>query len=101
MSVRPIFAVAVVMPLMGCSPDTRDGEAETIDSALARVEKQCRVTPGTLTLGADNYVKFQPAVDEKYERVDCVMRELKKPEFANHVKLGFVGNEMHPREEQK
>lgn len=101
MSVRPIFSVAVAMLLLGCSPAAHDGEAETIASALARVEQQCRVTPGTLTLGADNYVKFQPAVDEKYERVDCVMRDLKKPEFANHIKLGFVGNEMHPREEQK
>lgn len=86
---------------MSCSPSQDAGRNETLSSALARVEKQCGMKPGTLTLGADNYVKLQPAVDEKYERIDCVLRELKKPEFADHIKLGFVGNEMHPREEQK
>ena len=87
--------------LIGCAATSADSEAERMGLALARVEKQCGVTPGMLTLGDDRFVKVQPSPHEKYERVDCVMRELKKPEFADHIKLGFVGNEAFATEEQK
>ncbi len=70
-------------------------------SALARVEKQCGVAPGMLTLVADGSVRVQPSPYEKYERVDCVFSELRKPEFADHIKLGFVGNGALATEEQK
>ncbi|MGX5712905.1 hypothetical protein ACWKWJ_09410 [Sphingopyxis terrae subsp. ummariensis] len=101
MTARAILIAIPAAALMSCSPSSDAGPTETLSSALARVEDQCGVAPGTLTLGADNHVKFQPSVDEKYERVDCVMRELQKPEFANRIKLGFVGNEALAPEEQK
>lgn len=68
---------------------------------MAHVEAKCEIKHSTLKLGSDNQVIVTPSADEKYEAVDCLVRELKKPQFANHIKFGFVGNEMHPREEQK
>ena len=101
MIVRAILTAIPAAALVSCSPSQDAGRNETLSSALARVEEQCGVAPDTLTLGADNYVKLQPAVGEKYERIDCVLRELNKPEFANRIKLGFVGNEAFASEEKE
>ncbi|MBJ7502252.1 MAG: hypothetical protein JHC57_21035 [Sphingopyxis sp.] len=91
--------------LAGCakSPENPpvDADTERLKSMLARVETECEIKHSVLKLGSDNQVTVLPSADEKYEAVDCLLRELKKPQFANHIKLGFVGNEMHPREEQK
>lgn len=90
-----------VLTLTGCAASPADAQAEKLKAGLARVEMQCGVKPGTLKLDSDNLVSVMPAPDAKYETIECAFQELKKPEFADHIKLGFVGNEMHPREEQK
>ena len=101
MIARVVSAITLVMTLTGCATSPTDTDAEALKAGLARVETQCGAKPGTLKLDSDNLVAVIPAPDAKYETFDCVFRELKKPEFADHIKLGFVGNEMHPREEQK
>jgi hypothetical protein len=95
---RAVLTIAA-LALFGCAAAPEDGEG--MASALARVEKQCGVAPGMLTLVADGSVQVQPSPYEKYERVDCVLNELRKPEFADHVKLGFVGNEAYAKEEKE
>lgn len=90
-----------VLALTGCAANPVDAQAEKLKARLARVEMQCGVKPGTLKLHSDNLVAVMPAPDAKYEMIECAFIELQKPEFADHIKLGFVGNEMHSREEQK
>ncbi len=100
MSGLAIRAVVLVALLAGCTKSPADTDAERLESKLARIETQCGIKYGTLKLGSDNQVTITPSADEKYEAVDCLLRELKKPEFAD-IKLGFVGNEAYAAEEQK
>ncbi|WP_194953500.1 hypothetical protein [Sphingopyxis solisilvae] len=90
-----------VLLLTGCATSPADSQADRLKAGLVRVETQCGVKPGTLKLNSDNLVAVMPASDAKYETIECVFRELKKPEFADHIKLGFVGNEAYAAEEQK
>ncbi|HMO76004.1 MAG TPA: hypothetical protein PKD48_11755 [Sphingopyxis sp.] len=99
--VRVSSAILLVSALGGCAANPDQSKTDKLRSALAELEKQCDVAQGTLAVGADGFVNFRPSPGEKYEKIDCVARGLKNPEFADHVKMGFVGNEMHPREEQK
>jgi len=89
-----------VLVLTACATEPAASKFEGLKTRLARVEAQCGVKPGTLGLEADNRVTLMPSPNEKYEAIDCVFRELKKPEFAD-IKLGFVGNEAYAAEEQK
>lgn len=86
--------------LAGCATSPTEPEAGGLKAALARVETQCQIKHSTLKLSSDNQVTIAPSADEKYEAIDCLIRELKKPEFAD-IKLGFVGNEAFATEEQK
>ena len=101
MSGRIVPILFSVLALTGCAASPVDAQAEKLKAGLARVEMQCGVKPDTLKLDSDNLVAVMPAPDAKYETIECAFKELQKPEFADHIKLGFVGNEMHPREEQK
>ncbi|OHD06206.1 hypothetical protein [Sphingopyxis sp. RIFCSPHIGHO2_12_FULL_65_19] len=96
---------SVVVPLLaltGCAATPANVQTEKLKLALSEVEKLCGATPGTLKLEGDDQVTMDPpSPDAKYETLDCVFRELKKPQFANHIKLGFVGNEAYVAEEQK
>jgi hypothetical protein len=98
---RAVPTIISVLLLTGCATSPADSKAERLKAGLVRVETQCGVKAGTLKLDSDNLVAMMPASDAKYETIECVFRELKKPEFADHIKLGFVGNEMSATEEQK
>jgi hypothetical protein len=98
---RAVLTIISVLMLTGCATGPADSEAERLKAGLARVETQCDVKPGTLKLDSDNLVAVKPAPDAKYDTIECVFRELKKPEFADHVKLGFVGNEQAAQEEEQ
>jgi len=99
--VRAVWAIILVSGLGGCTVDPGDSKTDKVRLALTALEKECGVGPGTVSLGPDDSVTFQPAVDEKYERLDCVARGLTKPEFADHVKIGFVGNGAAASEEKE
>ncbi|SEH12398.1 hypothetical protein SAMN05428974_0461 [Sphingopyxis sp. YR583] len=101
MIIRVASVTMAVLMVTGCATNSASSEAERLKVGLARVEAQCGAKPGTLKLDSDNLVAVAPEPDAKYETFDCVFRELKKPEFANHIKLGFVGNEAYAAEEQK
>lgn len=101
MIARAVPTTISVLMLTGCATSPADSETERLTAWLARVEAQCGVTPGTLKLDSDNLVAVMPAPDAKYETIECVFRELKKPEFADHIKLGFVGNEQAAQEEEQ
>jgi len=98
---RAFSASGAVLILTACAASPTASEADGLKLGLARVETQCGVKVGTLTLGAGNLVAVKPAPDAKYDTIDCVFRELKKPEFADHIKLGFVGNEAYAKEEKE
>ena len=100
--IKRALPIALFISLLtGCSSVPAEGETAKVESALAELGKQCGVASDVLKLGSDGLVSFRPSPSEKYERVDCVARGLKKPEFANHVKIGFVSGEAPAQEEQK
>lgn len=101
MIARAVSVMITVLTLAGCAASSANSEAERIRPALAGLERQCGFAPGTLKLDRENLVTFQPASDAKFERVECVMRGLLKPELADHVKFGFVGNEAAAQEEEQ
>jgi len=69
---------------------------------LLAVEKECGLRSPMFRYTSSGSVLLMPDPNEKYEAVDCALASLKRPELSKYVsKLGFVGNEMHPREEQK
>lgn len=94
-------AIALFLLLMGCAKSPGASEAEELRSRLAAIEAQCGLRHIKLELGADNEVTIAPALNEKYEAIDCLLRELRKPEIADRIKLGFIGNEAIAQEEQK
>jgi hypothetical protein len=89
----------MVSGIAGCASDGANDEIDRKQTILAGIEKRCGVAVGTLRLSGEE-LSIQPSPDEEYENLACALRELEKSELAAHVKLGFVGNEMHPREEK-
>ena len=100
MIARLSLVLALLPALIGCASNA-NGESERKKSVLAEIEERCGVSSGTLRLNDDEQLVVKLSPQEKYERVDCAFRELKMSEFGADMKIGFVGNEMHPREEQK
>jgi hypothetical protein len=98
---RAASAILLVSALGGCMANPDHGKADKLRLALAELEKQCDVAPGTLALGANDGVTIQPSPNEKYDKIDCIARGLLKPEFADHVKIGFVGNGAAAPEEKE
>ncbi len=99
--VRAAWVIMLVSILGGCTTHGGDSRTDKIRTALAELEKRCGVRPGSVSLGPDDFVTIQPAADEKYERLDCIARGLTNPEFADHVKIGFVGNGAAASEEKE
>ena len=100
MNPRFLLALMMILASTGCASSGTNDELEHKQSVLADIEKRCGVAANTLRLSSDEELTIRPSPDEKYEDLACALRELEKSELAANVKLGFVGNEMHPREEK-
>ena len=60
---------------------------EAIDAIVAH----CHL-PNTFFQLRGDELHLQPSIDEKYERVDCALAEVKRLQVTN---MGFVGNEAY------
>jgi hypothetical protein len=90
------YLPTVVTMLVG-----RDKGVPPLNQAiLDDVLKQCdwRKEDGFVGLVGDDELQFQPNPSAEYERVDCVLKGVRR----YSPKMGFVGNEAYaPEEEQK
>ncbi len=59
----------------------------------------CRAPRGWLRHKGGNEVRFLPDPDAEYDKVDCVLKQLRESRIP--MNLGFVGNEALPETEKK
>ncbi len=93
-----ICSILIIMPLSVCGCAT---QANTDVAEISRIEAKCGVQKGTLRLDEKVGFKFDPDPNEKYEKVDCALTEIRTSSLSRHMKYGFVGNEGPAKEEQK
>ena len=62
-------------------------------AALHEIAARCGFPDSVLELEGDDDLHVRPPPDSPYERVDCLLKALKKADMP--VKMGFVGNEAH------
>jgi len=65
-------------------------------AALNQIADKCGVPRSTFDLVGDEDLHIQARADEKYERVECALTELKRSNLP--VKMGFIGNEYYSNE---
>ena len=94
MNKRAIIIAAI--SLCSCATGADNDTAE-----INRIEKKCGVAKGTLRLDKKVGFTFNPDPNEKYEKVNCALAELRSSSLWRHMKYGFVGNESPAKEGQK
>jgi hypothetical protein len=87
----PILAMAVAA-CNQAGPASRPNLRTERVAQLQKIASTCGL-PGTLELVGTEDVRFRPSPSSKYERVDCVLKALKKTDIP--MKMGFVGNEAY------
>jgi hypothetical protein len=93
-----IFAMAVV--LQATSPALNaSAVSEITQASLDRMSDRCRAPRDWLKHLDGNRVRFQPSLTAKFDKVDCVLGQLKKSDLP--MNLGFVGNEAASNSEKK
>ncbi|MEA3009855.1 MAG: hypothetical protein QOJ91_1547 [Sphingomonadales bacterium] len=60
---------------------------------LGEISRKCGLPASVFKLIGTDELHIQPSPDEKYERLDCALIELKNANLP--LKLGFVGNETY------
>ncbi|MFV0625140.1 hypothetical protein ACBY01_14170 [Sphingomonas sp. ac-8] len=66
---------------------------------LDRLTDACRAPNRWLVHGGGEEVRFRPDPDAEYDKVDCVLQQLKESRLP--MNLGFVGNEAYSETEKK
>jgi hypothetical protein len=86
-SAKQILSLVALALLISCHAPPRP-----IQQQLDEISTSCRTPREWLRL-RDGQLHIRPAVNAKYEQVECVLAELKR----RHVELpmGFVGNETY------
>lgn len=88
MAWRIIIAIAVII---SGTIVVRAREADSeIGHLPSQISKKCKTPVGWVKAGSGRTVMLQPSPDAPYDKVDCVLAELKR---AGDVDLGFIGNE--------
>jgi hypothetical protein len=67
-------------------------------AALDQIADKCGLARSTFKLVGDDELHVKPDPNERYERVDCALSELRRARLP--VKMGFVGNEYYVGNEQ-
>ncbi len=66
---------------------------------LDAMSTECRTPQKWLKHAGGDEIRFKPARNAKYEKVDCLLAQLRKFRFP--MNLGFIGNEALPESEKK
>ena len=93
------YLVMLAAALTGCvgqpSQDWNSMDRARRLVMITRITAQCKLAPETLSLGQGDELHFKPRPDERYEAVECALKELMK---VGGAKMGFVGNEAYTNE---
>ena len=84
----------------GCSDAVADWPSLTPDQRhllINHMTRTCGLPADRLELVGGEELRFRPSPDDAYERVDCLLGQLRK---VHGVKLSFVGNEAYVNTDQ-
>lgn len=93
---RAPTASILAMTLASCghgappAPHALQAEREAL---LEKIAAACGLDAKALRLVGAEDLHFKPSPDEKYERIDCVLKALSKTDIP--LRMGFVGNKVH------
>lgn len=69
-----------------------EGSLKNLPSEISR---KCKTPINWVKVGTERSVMLQPSPDASYEKVDCVLAEIKR---QGDIDLGFIGNEADPNQ---
>jgi hypothetical protein len=85
------------MTLVGACGPTATSPADTMADRLNAITSKCGLPSSALKLVGTKELHVQPPPDADYEKVECLLTELKKANLP--VNIGFVGNEAYQPED--
>jgi hypothetical protein len=71
------------------SPDIAARHAEAV-----RITSACGVPAKTIIVNDDGSIHIHPKRTESYQRVDCVLAQLRNSKVIPNAPMSFVGNEL-------
>jgi len=98
----PLVAAGIGTALCCACSAKPSGPEGTRAERLVRLDdisRKCGLPKSIFKLVGTDELHIQPSPDEKYERVDCALSELRKSDLP--LKIGFVGNEVYPTENRQ
>ncbi|MBB3910448.1 hypothetical protein [Sphingomonas desiccabilis] len=90
---------ALLLLQVAFSSAPQAGGAALSQKQLDAMTDVCRAPRGWLRHKGGNEVRFLPDPDAEYDKVDCVLKQLRESRIP--MNLGFVGNEALPETEKK
>jgi hypothetical protein len=87
------IALTLTLLLAGCgNGQSAQPQSLTGQARLDAISDKCGVARSTLRLQGDE-MAIRPDPNESYERIDCVLNEIKNARPPLPYKFGFEGNE--------
>ena len=102
MTPRGTVLSALVLAASACGAGSPATPQDLRSERLARLQKialGCGLPAASLKLVGTDDVHFKPPADAQYQRVDCVLKAMKKTGIP--TKMGFVGKETPAPELQR
>jgi hypothetical protein len=98
--VRAAFAATVLLAT-ACQQGDAQGASllKQRQAKLDQIADLCRLSRSTFKLVGPEELQLEPSPDAKYESLDCALAEIRKTNIP--FKMGFVGNEYYPGNEQR
>jgi hypothetical protein len=90
--------LALVIAMQVPTSGTR-GIAHPDQAQLDAISDECRTPKKWLRYVGGDEIRFKPAQNAKYEKVECLLAQLRKSSVP--MNFGFIGNEALPESEKK
>ena len=90
---RNSLAAAVI--ISGTTMAMARESENSIKNLPAEISRKCKTPIDWVKVGTGRSVRLQPSPDASYEKIDCVLAEIKR---QDDIDLGFIGNEADPNQ---
>lgn len=87
------FATAII--IFGTTMVSAQEPESSIKNLPSKISRKCKTPIDWVKVGTGRSVMLQPSPDAPYEKVDCVLAEIKR---RGNIDLGFIGNEADPNQ---
>ena len=93
MQLYPVSGPIFMVMFMIAAPTLVQAKPSDWKQLPVKIAKHCNTPVEWLTVSGDDEIRLQPTPEADFNKVDCVLAQLKK---YDGIKLGFVGNELDP-----